>query len=554
MALGACQKSGEPTQLDVSEEAILSLQRQLNVLKREAFELELPNLSRKFFAPEVKVVDLNGWESEEPVAVAPGLSITTDSGKLGSPDTSGELNLWPSLFDRFAYLEQAGFAVVDGHLEGQQLQAQVSFGGAGRLTNGDWASVEAKLTLQCIKNESGEWLISSWQTESMKIQAVPRPFFTDVIADVIEEPNTLVRLLDSPVKRYLTYAAENYKGQKLEESARGMYTAMSVLFSGVSVVDIDADGWDDLFFAPTTGQALLLRNVGGTHFVDVAPERGLNLKGPVTCTLFVDLDNDGDLDLATGGRQRFALYENRDGAFHTLESPEAFGIISISAADVNADGLLDLYLSTRKRGTGRPGAASDTPKILSRVADPNLLLLNSGQNRFEVAGKEWNVDGGGPSFHAMWSDFDRDGDPDVYVSNDFSANQLLRNDGGKFVDIASEVGVEDLGFGMGCNWGDYDNDGRVDLYTTNMYSKAGKRVTKVDQRFAVGARGNSLFHNNGQGFQRVSGDEPGQSPVHRAGWSWGSQFVDLNSDGLLDIHARSGFYTPDPKLGSLDDL
>jgi hypothetical protein len=125
---------------------------------------------------------------------------------------------------------------------------------------------------------------------------------------------------------------------------------------------------------------------------------------------------------------------------------------------------------------------------------------------------------------------------------------MLRNDGERgFKDVTTETGTADIGFGMGVTWGDYDNDGRQDLYVTNMYSKAGRRITAqiegLDPRFAQMARGNSLFRNTSGRFEKVSGLEPPALLVESAGWSWGSQFLDLNNDGFLDIYALSGFYT-----------
>jgi hypothetical protein len=80
-----------------------------------------------------------------------------------------------------------------------------------------------------------------------------------------------------------------------------------------------------------------------------------------------------------------------------------------------------------------------------------------------------------------------------------------------------------------------------------MYSKAGERIIgnvgTEAKEFAAMARGNSLFRQTGDHFQRVSGRRRPALTVERAGWGWGSQFVDVNNDAYLDIFAISGFYT-----------
>ena len=81
------------------------------------------------------------------------------------------------------------------------------------------------------------------------------------------------------------------------------------------------------------------------------------------------------------------------------------------------------------------------------------------------------------SYAAAWDDFDDDGDLDVYVANDFGRNNMFRNDGGTFVDIAPNSELEDIGPGMSTCWGDIDNDGLSDLYVSNMFSSAGNRIT-----------------------------------------------------------------------------
>jgi hypothetical protein len=114
------------------------------------------------------------------------------------------------------------------------------------------------------------------------------------------------------------------------------------------------------------------------------------------------------------------------------------------------------------------------------------------------------------SFCCGWSDYNRDGWPDLYVVNDFGRKNLYRNNGdGTFTDVAPQAGAEDIGAGMSVCWLDYDNDGAEDLYVANMWTAAGERVSpcrnfkkdssvKVRALYQKHAMGNSLLHNRGQ--------------------------------------------------------
>ena len=151
---------------------------------------------------------------------------------------------------------------------------------------------------------------------------------------------------------------------------------------------------------------------------------------------------------------------------------------------------------------------------------------------------------------------------DSYMSNDFAPDHLFRNDGELgFVDVTQSAGGPAMrGFGMGASWGDYDNDGQLDLYVSNMYSKAGKRIIgqipdELDPRYLLSANGNRLFKNHdGEKFDLVSGEDQGDLPVTKAGWSWGGQFCDFDNDGFLDLYVASGFYTAPETINCNIDL
>ena len=165
------------------------------------------------------------------------------------------------------------------------------------------------------------------------------------------------------------------------------------------------------------------------------------------------------------------------------------------------------------------------------------------------------------SFAASWEDYDNDGDPDLYVANDYGRNNLYRNNGGQFVDVAAEMGAEDSASGMSVAWGDYDRDGWMDVYIANMFSAAGNRIISqpnfnpapaagLPQQFRRFVRGNTLLRNLGQASDSTSdrtmagfSDEGARARVTMGRWAWGSNFVDLNNDGWEDLVVANGFMT-----------
>ncbi|HJP00345.1 MAG TPA: VCBS repeat-containing protein [Planctomycetota bacterium] len=322
---------------------------------------------------------------------------------------------------------------------------------------------------------------------------------------------------------------------------------------GVAVGDVDGDGLEDVYLPQPGGlpNLLFLRRADGSA-VERARAGGVDYLDLSTSALLIDLDGDADRDLALAMGDRILLLANDGrGVFEPRAVHDAPFAMSLAAADPDGDGDLDLYVCCYV--SPYADETAPVPYHDANNGQANLLLENGGEFRFHDATAERGLDENNTrfSFAAAWEDFDDDGDQDLYVANDFGRNNLYRNDGGRFTDVAAAAGVEDLSAGMGVSWGDFDRDGLVDLYVSNMYSSAGRRVTyqrqfrpQADEAllgdFQRHARGNSLFRNRGDGtFEDVTlsvGAEMGR-------WAWGALFVDLDNDGWQDLFVPNGFVT-----------
>lgn len=336
---------------------------------------------------------------------------------------------------------------------------------------------------------------------------------------------------------------------------------------GVAVADVNGDGLDDVYYCETGGlpNRLFVQLPDGSAEDRSAPS-GLDFLEPTHSALFVDLDNDADQDavLAVG---RFVLWFANDGTGRFTQQ----GILttgsmlrSMAAADYDNDGDLDVYACgyfPRESLSDGVGLGRPMPYHDANNGVPNFLLANDGSGNLQDVTAQVGLDENNRrfSYAAAWEDYDNDGDMDLYVANDFGRNNLYRNDGGRFVDVASEAGVEDVSAGMSVGWGDFDRDGLFDLYVGNMFSSAGNRITyqrrfrneeapDTRAQYQRHARGNTLFRNRGDGtFEDVS--EAANVTMGR--WAWGCNFVDINNDGWEDLLVGNGMVT---SVDDPDDL
>ena len=331
---------------------------------------------------------------------------------------------------------------------------------------------------------------------------------------------------------------------------------------GLAVGDLNGDGLDDLYVCQQGGlpNRVFLHQPDGTTR-EVASELGLDLLDNTRGACIADLDNDGDQDLAIAVRQDVLLFYNPgDGTAFTpdvLRGRRAEDIFSVTAADPDLDGDLDLYACRYVKGG-----------ILGGVPTPYHDADNGAMNDFwrnrlaETGSRGFEEDTRGAglmqnntkfSLASVWEDFDLDGDVDLYVSNDFGRNNLYVNQHPrKFRDQAIERGADDMAAGMGATLADVDLDGWPDLLVTNMFSSAGLRIASVSSQFMDGeneevhghylrhARGNTLLCNNGDG---TFTDATELARVSMGRWGWGSLFVDFNNDGFEDLYTPNGFIT-----------
>ena len=539
------------------------------------YQRQLPTASaRALFADTVDVADVE--QTAEATEVVPALGITRQRWKVAPAEQfhGSDIQLWGPLLAAVDSWDYAAFHIETGHfLDAEETiyQARVRFDASAQTQDGERAQIRAWLVIDWQQGEDATWRIRRWETESLEMLTRAHTLFAEVLDAALPHDEDRVRARFS---RHAALVRQSFSDSAFVAPHRYFTRQAFDRHPGISVVDIDGDGYDDLYIAVRQGQNMLLHNGGDGTFAERAAQYGLDVEHHTAAALFADFDNDGDPDVFLGRTLAPSLYMvNEDGHFVTRDLGDGvlpLLVASISAADYNGDGLLDVYFSTYAARMLLKAVATASQGVLladflpadhartlydlsrDRIGHliydapgpPNVLLRNLGDGRFAATAAVWRN-----TLQATWADYDRDGDPDLYLANDFAANNLLRNDGGVLVDVTAESGAADPGFGMGASWADYDGDGRQDLYVTNMHSSAGRRITAAaGSAFAPLARGNSLLRNGSEGFTLVA-----DSPVEDGGWGWGGQFLDFDNDGNLDIYALSGYYTPPSEVALPED-
>jgi len=409
-------------------------------------------------------------------------------------------------------------------------------------------------------NSGREFRLRNWQALDETWSRAADPIYVDIAAQALG---------GNP-----SYASQLLRGADYWRTVLDGACGIDIYgHNGVSVGDIDGDGFDDLYVCQPAGLPnRLYRNRGDGTFEDITEASGAGILENTACALFADIDNDGQQDLIvvrTSGPLLFlneggGKFRQRPNAFKFANPPQGT-FTGAAVADYDRDGWLDIYFCLYIYYQGTDQYKYPSPYYDAENGPPNFMMRNNRDGSFRDVTAESGLDRNNTrySFCCGWSDYNRDGWPDLYVVNDFGRKNLYRNNGdGTFTDVAPQAGVEDIGAGMSVCWLDYDNDGAEDLYVADMWSAAGMRIStqevfhkdapeQVRALYRKHAMGNSLLRNNKNGgFQ----DTSASARVEMGRWSWSSDAWDFDHDGLPDLYITNGMISGPSSATPREDL
>ncbi len=360
-------------------------------------------------------------------------------------------------------------------------------------------------------------------------------------------PETAIRFVDSTKKAGIHFVHHT--------GATGKKYLPETLGAGCAFIDLDGDGWPDILlingkdFGPHEQKTLaaLYRNNHDGTFTDITRGSGLDVEMYGMGVAVADYDNDGLPDLYITALDGDRLFHN-EGHGHFRDVTAQSGIrnanFGTSAAwlDYDRDGKADLFVANYVAWTQKndlwcslDGATKSYCTPESYKGTSSKLYRNLGGGKFEdVTQKAGLADSTSKSLGVVVFDYNGDGWPDLFVSNDTQPSKLYKNNGnGTFTEEGMQAGVaygeDGVARGaMGVDAADYDRSGRPDLLVGNFANQM------------IG-----LYHNEGNGFFV---DEAPASTVGRASLlslTFGAFFFDYDLDGWPDIFAANGHIEPD---------
>ena len=357
---------------------------------------------------------------------------------------------------------------------------------------------------------------------------------------------------------------------------------------GVGVGDLNNDGFPDIFFTSNQGTCELYLNKKNLHFENITQKANVQTRGWCTGVTFVDINADGFLDIylcksgnCPANERKNLLFindGNKDGKWSGTftEKAEKYGIAnkgwsSQSAFfDYDKDGDLDLYVLNATNEDRQPNRIKEH-RELDGNSNANDAFYRNDKGKFTEIHTQVEIIDDGWGLGLGVGDFDHDGWEDLYISNDFLANDLIyfNNQNGGFLEKSKLVLAHTSHFSMGNDIADFNNDGWQDIIVADMMPTTNQQRKKMAGTLSNEAfemvlqRGynpqymrNTLQLNNGSGlpFSEIAM----MAGVNATDWSWSPLLADFDNDGWKDLFISNGyrhditdmdFITDNAKLG-----
>ena len=361
----------------------------------------------------------------------------------------------------------------------------------------------------------------------------------------------------------------NFKNKLYETNTRNYFTnPYMYLGAGVAAGDFNNDGLEDLFFSGNMVPNKLYINQGNLKFNDISESAGIEGDDRwYSGVTLIDINNDGFLDIycsvggENGPNNNILFINNQDNTF--TEKAKEFGIdddaysMHSTFFDYDKDGDLDLYVANY------PPTSFTAPVDYYKYRidnhqkrDSDHLYRNEGGHFVDVT-EESGISNFGLSLGIVASDFNNDGFPDVYISNDFSSPDFMymNNGDGTFTnDILNTLQQTSL-FGMGVDASDFNNDGWVDIFQLDMNAadnfRSKANMSSMNPQVFYQSVTLGLHHQYMQNSLQVNqgnliSNSPAFSNISRwsgvssTDWSWGGLFADFDNDGWKDLYVTNG--------------
>jgi hypothetical protein len=366
---------------------------------------------------------------------------------------------------------------------------------------------------------------------------------------------------------------------QLTETHQNTVLTNSYLYNGggVGILDFNKDGLQDIFFVSTQGACQLYQNQGGFKFKEVAKAAGVEAKeGDKSGVVIVDINADGWQDIylcktglqANDNRRNLLFINNKNGTFS--EKAKELGLADMGASnhaaffDADNDGDLDCYVvnypvdfksvnSTRLEDKGNGNVVRNTRA--ENYQDSDHFYLNNGAGSFADVSRKAGIDNWAFGLSVTPADINQDGFIDIVVGNDYIEPDMVYMNNpaqpGNFIDRYNETFRHSSNHTMGIDIADINNDGRADIMALDMLAETYERqkqlmttmlldryTTLVKYGYGHQQMRNVLQLNNGRGSFSDIGCLAG---VFQTDWSWAPLLQDFDNDGFRDMVITNGY-------------